>query len=100
MMKQVCITILLTLLISMVGAKAFAHDIEVKNSDGVTIYYSWINNQTELAVSYKGDYNAAYDDEYSGNVVIPEQVTYNGKMYSVTTIYGSVIHITGSIITA
>lgn len=40
---------LLALLMSMVGTSAFAHDIEVRNSDGVTIYYNWINNETELA---------------------------------------------------
>ena len=35
--------ILLTILIGMIGAKAFAHDIEVANADGVTIYYNYAN---------------------------------------------------------
>lgn len=74
---------------SMVGAKAFAHDIEVPNADGVTIYYNWINNQTELAVSYKGSASYSYSDEYSGNVVIPNSVTYNGNSYPVTSIENS-----------
>ena len=34
MNKQSIITILLTILMSMTGAKTFAHDIEVKNADG------------------------------------------------------------------
>jgi len=81
-MKQLNITILLTMLMSMVGLNAFAHDIEVKNGDGKTIYYNFINN-TELAVTYRGSY---YYDSYSGNVVIPESVTYDNKTYSVTSI--------------
>ena len=71
----------------MTGAKAFAHDIEVKNADGVTIYYVWTNNQTELEVSYRGHSYSSLDSmRYSGNVMIPESVTYNGKTYPVTSI--------------
>ena len=77
---------LLTLLLSMAGITATAHDIEVKNEDGVTIYYVWTNNNTELAVSYQGNYGLHYSNEYSGNVVIPESVTYNGTSYPVTSI--------------
>ena len=86
MNKQSFITILLTVLISMTGAKAFAHDIEVANSDGKTIYYVWTNNNTELAVSYRGSYGSDYSNEYSGNVIIPSSVVYNGNTYSVTSI--------------
>ena len=86
MNKQSFITILLTVLMSMAGAKAFAHDIEVANSYGVTIYYVWTNNKTELAVSCRGRYYNSYSYEYSGNVVIPSSVVYNGNTYSVTSI--------------
>ena len=85
-MKKLNFTILLTVLLSMVGAKAFAHDIAVKNADGVTIYYVWANNNTELAVSYRGSSYTSNYFEYSGNVVIPESVTYNGATYCVTSI--------------
>ena len=85
-MKQQNIKFLLALLISMLGVKASAHDIEVANADGVTIYYNFINNNTELAVSYRGTSYSQYSNEYSGNVVIPENVTYNGNNYSVTSI--------------
>ena len=85
-MKHLHITFLLTVLMSMVGAKTFAHDIEVKNNDGVTIYYIFINDNTELAVSERGGSCYEYSNEYSGNVVIPGSVTYNGKIYSVTGI--------------
>lgn len=86
MNKQSFITILLTLLLSMTGAKTFAHDIEVANDDGVTIYYIWINNNTELTVSYRGSSYSSYSNEYSGIVVIPESVKYNGNTYPVTSI--------------
>ena len=85
-MKQTKLFLLLTALLSMVGANGFAHDIEVANDDGVTIYYKWANNKTELAVSYRGISYYNYSDEYEGSVVIPKSVTYNGKAYSVTSI--------------
>jgi len=80
------ITFLLTMLMSMMGIEATAHDIEVANSDGVTIYYTWANNNTELSVSYRGDFSSSYLNGYTGSVVIPETVTYNGSIYSVTSI--------------
>ena len=92
MNKQSFITFLLTVLMSMAGAKAFAHDIEVANSDGVTIYYVWTNNKTELAVSCRGRYYDSYSNEYSGNVVIPSSVVYNGNTYSVTSIGNSAFY--------
>ena len=55
--------------------KAFAHDVEVENADGVTIYYVFTNNSTELAVSYRSSSYDSYSNEYSGNVVIPNSVT-------------------------
>ena len=85
MNKQSFITILLTMLMSMTGAKTFAHDIEVANNDGVTIYYKWANNNTELVVSYRDSYYYK-SDTYTGNVVIPEFVEYNGNTYPVTSI--------------
>lgn len=56
-----------------------AHNIEVKNTDGVTIYYNYINDGTELKVTFKGDYSYSYN-EYQGNVVIPEEVTYMDRI--------------------
>ena len=85
-MKSFKLTFLLTVLMSMVGAKALAHDIEVVNADGKTIYYVWTNNNTELAVSYRGSAPRSYEKEYNGDIVIPESVTYNGSTYNVTSI--------------
>ena len=90
MIKLLTPKILLILLMSFFSTSAIAHDIEVKNADGVTIYFKWINDKTELQVSYRGDEFDAFGYEYSGNVVIPESVKYNGKTYSVTSIgYGA-----------
>ena len=59
-----------------------AHDFEV---DG--IYYDVTNdiNKT-VEVTYRGSDSSSYDDEYTGSVVIPESVTYDGTTYSVTSI--------------
>ena len=88
MEKKSFITILLTVLMSMTGAKAFAYDIYAANSEGLTIYYNWTNNRTELSVSYY-DFSSRYYNKnsgYTGNVVIPETVVYEGNTYSVTSI--------------
>ena len=87
-MKQTYLTtILLIMLISMTGAKAFAHDIMVMNEYGVYICYSFINNKTELAVARQESSSSTF---YSGNIVIPESVIYDGNTYKVTSIeYGA-----------
>ena len=71
-------TILLTLLMSMMGIVAFAYNAKV---DG--IYYNF--SGTEATVTYLYSSNSNYS-AYSGNVDIPETVTYNGTTYSVTSI--------------
>jgi len=85
-MKQQNIKLLIAFLMSMLGVNVSAHHIEVANTDGIIIYYRYINNNTELEVSYRGSSYDSYSNEYSGNVVIPESVTYNGNTYSVTRI--------------
>ena len=65
---------------------ASAHDIEVKNADGVTIYYNYINDGTELEVTFRDSYYDSYSNEYQGNVAIPEEVTYMNTTRKVTSI--------------
>ena len=69
--------LLLTLLCLSLSARA--HDAEV---DG--IFYNLDAVNKTATVTFKGDDPA--DDEYSGDVVIPETVTYNGITYSVTSL--------------
>ena len=84
MNKQSITRILFTVLISIMGVNTFAHDIEVKNADGVIIYYNYSSDGKELMVTYKG--NDYYIAEYRGNVVIPEEVTYMNRKRKVTKI--------------
>ena len=80
-MKKLTITFLLTIFVSMMGVRTFARDIEVANEDSATIYYTYTNNQTELAVS-------SSPIPYSGNLVIPDSATFNDITYPVTSIEG------------
>ena len=66
-----------TLFLSIAG---YAYDIAVENTDGVTIYYNYINNGTELEVAPPFDFN------YRGVVNIPEEVTYKSHPRKVTGI--------------
>ena len=81
MKKQ--ILFLVTVMLPMLAS---AYDIEVKNADGVTIYYNYINNGTELEVTFRGSKYDSYSDEYQGNVAIPEEVTYMNRTRKVTSI--------------
>ena len=65
---------------------ASAHDIEVQNADGKTIYYNYINDGTELEVTFQGRYSDSYSNEYQGNVAIPEEVSYMNRTRKVTSI--------------
>ena len=91
-MKHKVLTILLSLLMSMVGAKNFAHDIEATNADGVTIYYNrtyngdWELEVTNNGVGYDEYGNWVVDNSYSGNVAIPSTIAYYGDTYTVTSI--------------
>lgn len=86
MMKQQSITKnLLILFMSMIGICSLAHDIEVQNADGVTIFYNYINDGTELEVTH-----STY--LYEGFVVIPEEVTYMNRTRKVTRIGNEAFH--------
>lgn len=73
-MKIKSISFLLTMLISMIGTKALA---DVGVVDG--IYYEFSGKEATVITSHD-------IDGYTGAVVIPEEVTYNGSTYTVTSI--------------
>ena len=77
---------LLLLVMILLPLVASAQDIEVKNADGVTIYYNYINDGTELEVTFRGSEYDSYSNEYQGNVAIPEEVTYMNRTRKVTSI--------------
>ena len=76
---------LLLLVMPLLSIVTSAHDIKVANDDGVTIYYNYNNDSTELTVTYYGNKPFLYSF-YRGTVVIPEEVTYMNKTLSVTSI--------------
>ena len=82
-MKKKILLLIMMLLMPLVSG---AHDIAVQNSDGVTIYYNYISEGTELAVTYRGTFYDTYPNEYVGVVVIPEEVTYMNRTRKVTII--------------
>ena len=81
-MKQKLFTLFLALVAS-VGI-IYASDTRV---DG--IWYDFDDSNKTATVTYRGSSFSGYDNEYSGSVVIPPSVTYNGVTYSVTSIRSS-----------
>lgn len=71
-MKQLKLTFLLSVLMSMVGAEALAYNFKV---DGIC-YDFYDGSSVEVAAN----------SQYSGNIVIPSTVDYNGKTYNVVRI--------------
>ncbi len=78
-MKALCITILV-LLMSNISITAFAYDITIKNDDGITIGYIYINDGKELEVAY------LLDRQSKVNIVIPDEITYKNRTRKVTSI--------------
>ena len=85
-MKHYYLSLFLATLMSMISTTVTAHDIEVANSDGKTIYYNYNSDGSSVSVTYQGTSCSSYSDEYSGEIVIPKTVTYSGETYSVTSI--------------
>ena len=72
---------ILAALLMLCCATLSAHDFEVEG-----IFYNILSEEDRtVEVTYKGDSYYEYS-EYSGNVAIPANVTYEGTTYSVTTI--------------
>ena len=80
-MKHKLFSLLLALLMSMTASVVWASDIHV---DG--IYYDFDSSAKTATVTYLYCASERNESAYSGNVVIPETVTYNGETYSVTSI--------------
>ena len=77
---------LFTSLLLLCATAVAAHDFETGG-----IYYNILSETDKtVEVTYIGKYYSSYPNEYTGSVVIPESVTYNGTIYSVTSIgYGA-----------
>ena len=80
-MKTIITKLLMLTAVLSASTNVYAYDFEV---DG--IYYNIISSSEKTVEVTSGD------NEYSGNVVIPEKVTYNNDIYSVTTIGNSAFY--------
>ena len=80
---------LFTLFLALVASVSaiYASDTQV---DG--IWYDFDTSTKTASVTYRGILSADYLNEYSGSVVIPSSVTYNGVTYSVTSIGDGAFH--------
>lgn len=77
-MKKLFLSLMLLALPLVVSA----YDIAVENADGVTIYYNYCNDGKELEVTYEIKDRGLY----SGDINIPEEVTYLTRTRKVTQI--------------
>ena len=81
-MKHNYLKHLFTALLLLCTTMASAHDFEVGG-----IYYNILSDTDRtVEVTFKGRSYSEYSEEYTGCVVIPESVTYNGTTYNVTSI--------------
>ncbi len=65
-----------------VSLTTLAHDFYVGG-----VYYNILNETAKtVEVTYRGSSYSTYDGEYTGDVAIPNSVTYSGITYSVTSI--------------
>ena len=95
--KHILFVVFVSMISEVLYANEYFYDIEVDNSDGVTIYYRFINDNTELEVTnpnitheysdfFQTWVDVPHDSGYSGIVNIPSTVYYFGKTYNVTRI--------------
>ena len=86
-MKRQGFRILLTMLMSMTSIVAFAYDAKVND-----IYYDFSGKEATVTYLYSSSSGNSNSSAYSGSIVIPETVTYNGTTYSVTSIGNSAFY--------
>ena len=82
-------SLLLAMLLSLFSTMTLAYDIAIENEDGKTIYYNYSEDGTELIVTFGLSYlyaNVANRSSYSGDLVIPEEVTIMNRPRKVTAI--------------
>ena len=72
--------LILPLLALLASVSAFAYDAKI---DG--IYYNFTSD-AEASVTYKSSVGSGSYNSYSGQIIIPESITYQGITYSVTSI--------------
>ncbi|MCD8306391.1 MAG: leucine-rich repeat domain-containing protein [Prevotella sp.] len=84
-MKKFAFRGLLFVLLLFCSAPSWASDFSAVN-DETTIYYNIIEGTDSVEVTYNGSTYNAQNNSYSGDVTIPETVTYEGTTYHVGAI--------------
>ena len=80
-MKNFVLRRLIFAVMILVGINVYAHDFVV---DG--IYYNFLDKTNKtVAVTFEGQYSL-YFEEYSGDIVIPATIEYEGVKYTVTEV--------------
>lgn len=83
-MNNNIIKLFVSFLFCSLSTSLFAYDFAVDNAEGVTLYYNYINEGKDLEVTYKKlELNF---DSYSGDIIIPEEVTFMGRTRKVIQI--------------
>lgn len=77
----------------------YAYDFKALNEDSIPIYYNFSENGMSVVVTYRdilseplGMNNYSSDENYSGNILIPESVIYDNQLYTVTAIGDSAFY--------
>ena len=81
-MKQFYLRLLMAAACLLATSNILAHDFVV---NGIYYKITSTTNKT-VAITYAFDDFDSFSNEYTGDVIIPESVTYNGTTYSVTSI--------------
>ena len=85
-MKHI-ISICFAIIFSAIDTKSYAYDIAVENEDGIIFYYNYINDGTELEVTYQHyDSDSNYKEYKDRTITIPSEVTFMNRTRKVTQI--------------
>ena len=85
-MKQQIQKLLLLVVVTLFASGVYAHDALI---DG--IYYNLNGTSMTASVTYRSS-SYYYTDRYTGDVAIPQSITYDGKEYIVTSIGDDAFH--------
>ena len=86
-LRKITFAVLLSALIAVSALYVLCKNNNGRRFEVDGIYYEIVNDRSNsLKVTYKGGDYKAYEDEYSGVVVIPQELTYRGRNYEVTEI--------------
>lgn len=85
-MKQLKLSIILTVLMSMAGVTLFAKEDTTFEVNGIYYYNYDYNDNVMVVNNCQGVHYTEFVNNYQGDIVIPEKVIYKGETYNVTRI--------------